>query len=849
MNKKVTGIVAAVVLVLSSCGSDDKAPVTGSGSVQFSFGVNPDVAVSSSAGTGGGNSTGTDVPSPEAFSVRMSSEDGSYSKEWTSIADFPVDEQFRTGNYMLEAYYGSLEEEGFGKPYYYGSCKFTVSEASVTPVSLTCSLANTMISIDYTDAFKGYFTDYATTLHSDGGAHVVYGKDESRPAYLRPGDITMNLSLTLPNGSTTMFQPAMIENALARHHYHVMMDVNSGNMGTTQLVITFDDALSTEDFTIDLSDELMSSPAPEISTEGFVPGEQLSLIESQGLEYQVKMIINARAGLTSVIMTTSSSSLLASGWPAEIDLMAASEAERAKITGMGMRVEGLWNNPDKMAMIEFSGVLSRLMYDETKPVSSFTVVAKDKLTKVSEPVTLSVEVTPVNVTVESTSRVTVGSDRATIVLRSAEALRTDRLTVELCTENGVWENAETMSVTENAEGAGLYTVEFSVPEGVADVPVRVKYSGNIKAETTIKRQAPNFRIEADAFAKQAVVRILTDDASLLPFLTRNASVYAGSVKCTVVSRDIETGTVTVTGLNPTTSYSMKATVMEGNANPSYCDAVGIYTEGMSPIPNGDFEEIDDLIDYEGLFSGGRYSTSTVAIINQQNVTTLDVDFPKDWASVNAKTFCDAASNKNTWYMQPSAVIVTDKYSGTKAMKLSSVAWDVNGAPIPDYIQEGTPYVKYNKNIPAISHRAAGKLFLGGYWFDASSLGEAYNEGIDFASRPSALNGYFKYTPSAADYNDKGLVTVRVMGVADGKEVVIAEEKAELPAASDYTAFSLPIRYRMFGVKATRIQVMAASSKHVGTIAEETSAVKTVPDCVSASSTGSVLWVDNLSFSY
>ncbi len=848
MNKKVSGIVATLVLVLTSCGSDDKTPVTGSGSVQFSLGINADVVVSSSAGTSGSGGTETEIPLPEAFSVRMSSEDGSYSKEWESAADFPVDEQFRTGNYMMEAYYGSIEEEGFGKPYYYGNSKFTVSEASVTPVTLTCSLANTMISIDYTDAFKGYFADYSTTLHSNGGAHIVYGKDEIRPAYLRPGNVTMNLSLTLPSGTTTMFQPAVIENALARHHYHVTMDVNGGNMGTAQLVIMFDDALATEDFTIDLSDELMSSPAPEISAEGFVPGEHLSLTEGHEPENPVKMVINARAGLASVIMTTSSSSLLAAGWPAEIDLMAASGAERAKIEEMGMRVEGLWNNPDKMALLDFSNVLSEIMYDQTKPVSSFTIIAKDNLTKVSEPVTLSVAVAPVNVTVESVSKVSVGNDRATVVLRSAEAMKPDRLTVELCHEDGVWENAGILYVAENPDD-DLYTIEFDVPEGVADIPIRVKYSGNIKAETVIKRQAPKFKIEVDAFANQAVVKIITDEVELLPFLTRNVSVFAGNVKRTVVSRDTDTGIVRVTGLNPSTSYSIKATVMEGNANPSYCDAVGVYTESMTPIPNGDFEEIDDLIDYKGLYSGGRYSTSTVAIINQQNVVTLDVDFPKDWASVNAKTFCDAAANKNTWYMQPSAVIAPDKYSGTKAMKLSSVAWDVNGSPISDYIQEGTPYVKYNRNIPTISYRAAGKLFLGGYEFDASSLGETYNEGIDFASRPSALNGYFKYTPSAADYNDKGLVRVRVIGVVDGKDAVIADERMELPAASDYTAFSLPIRYGMFGVKATRIQVMASSSKHAGTIAYETSAVKTVPDCASASSTGSVLWVDNLSFSY
>ncbi len=178
-----------------------------------------------------------------------------------------------------------------------------------------------------------------------------------------------------------------------------------------------------------------------------------------------------------------------------------------------------------------------------------------------------------------------------------------------------------------------------------------------------------------------------------------------------------------------------------------------------------------------------------------------------------------------------------------------MAWDINGEPVSDYIQEGTPYVKYNRNVPKIAYRAAGKMFLGEYVFDASTVTERYREGINFASRPSALNGYFKYVPSAADYEDNGLVEVSVIGVVNGKETIIANERLMLSATSDFTAFSLPIKYNHFGVKAVAIQVMFASSDTIGTISEETVTIKTVADCASASSVGSVLWIDNLSFSY
>ncbi|MBQ9076937.1 MAG: DUF4493 domain-containing protein [Muribaculaceae bacterium] len=847
MRGKCLGVVSVALMLLVSCGSEDNPSNTGSGSVNFRLNVDSDVIESTDAVEE--RSVDESVPVADDFKIRMSSEDGSYSHTWGSISEFPTDEQFKIGRYRMEAYYGSLENEGFGMPYYYGQEDFVISEASATDVSVTCSLANAMVSIDYTDAFKGYFVDYSTELHSDGGAYIVYDKDETRPVYLRPGNISMTVSLTLPSGVSTTFQPAVMENALARHHYHVTMDVNGGNMGPAQLVIAFDDALATEDFTIDLSDELMSSPAPEITTEGFVSEGAVQVTEGQIPETQARMVVSARAGIKSVMLTTSSSSLIADGWPAEMDLMAATEQEQSMIARMGLRVEGLWHNPDKMALLDFTGLLGNLRYDESKPLSTFTVVVKDKLTKVSEPVSLVAEVLPVNVTIESKGTATIGDNMTDIVVSCSSQAVVERLSLEACGENGMWEDVVIASVVEEATGSGKYRMAFTVPDGVADVPVRLKYCGAVKAETVIMRTAPKFNIEVDAYANRAVVKILPLQRTQLAFLTRHATVMADGVKKNVISRDEEAGEITVTGLNPSTNYSIKATVMEGNSNPVYCDAVGIYTEAVQGIPNGDFEEIDDLIDYEGLFSGGRYSSSTVAIINQQNRITVDVDFPKDWASVNAKTFCETANNRNTWYMQPSAMIVADKQSGTKAMMVKSVAWDVNGEAISDYVQEGTPYVRYNRNVPNISYRATGKLFLGEYRFDAATMSEVYNEGIGFGSRPSALNGYFKYAPSAADYSDKGLVAVKVIGNADGKEVVIADAKMELSAATDYTAFSLPIKYGMFGVKAVRIQVMASSSKTTGSIPYETSKVKTSPDCASASSTGSVLWIDNLSFSY
>ena len=191
----------------------------------------------------------------------------------------------------------------------------------------------------------------------------------------------------------------------------------------------------------------------------------------------------------------------------------------------------------------------------------------------------------------------------------------------------------------------------------------------------------------------------------------------------------------------------------------------------------------------------------------------------------------------------------DVQSGDFAVSLRSVAFDPNGEPIPDYAQTGEPYLPYSLNVPRIAYRAAGKLFLGDYSYDAKTGEETYNEGISWNSRPVSLNGFYKYQPSEDNWNDRGLVTVEVLGERDGEEIVIASAHRILPLATGYTAFSLPLEYAYYGVKASRIKVMFASSDKIGTIAEESSSIVTHSDPKTSTSLGSQLWIDNVTLAY
>lgn len=841
MKKTLLGFsLVASVLLLQGCSSDDNPINSDSGRINPLISLNSDVY---NEGTPQGR--GGSTPTVSDLKLALTSSNGSYKKTWSSVDLFPTEEAFKVGDYKMEAYLGSIDDEGFEKPYYYGSMDFTVYEDRTTDVDIVATLANTMVSIEYTDAFKSYFSSYSAELHSEGGNYVKYFSDETRPAYLRPGNISLSITVTKPNGATATFQPATIS-AKARHHYRITLDVNGGEVGAGTLVISFDETLQTETIKIELSDELMNAPAPTVTSEGFTHGTNLTLFEGSMPDEQVRYLITARGGLSSVTLTTKSQSLIEQGWPAEVDLMQATEMQKSRFESLGLKVAGLWKNPDQMAIVDFTNALSNIKYVEGDALSTFTIVVKDKMTKVCEPVTLSVLTSPIDLSILSVSVAEIGVDEAELKIAYNGEDFDNKVKIEIRNSYGVWESAKVLSVDASAD----YTVKIAVPAGNMELPVRVLYNGDVKAEDVILRSMPEYAVSVDAFSGKAYIKLTPADESLLAAVVSNCSVYLNDAKVTVSSRDASSGILEVEELTPATTYVLKTTLLQSAGDGDYSEPIEFTTESHLPVPNGNFEDIKTVIDNLTINCGGIYYETKISINPYQNTQAFNVSAPTGWATVNAKTFCTSASHQNTWYMQPSSMVVSDAVqNGNYAMKLINVAWDTNGPSIPKYnFTWGKAESNWgaSQNKPSsIAYRAAGKLFLGTYAFDAATNSETYNEGVSFTSRPSALNGFYKYTASA-NPSDYGIVIVDVLGVSGE---VIAFGTASLVAKGDYTAFTVPLTYNQFGVKAAKIKIMFASSASVGLIAEETASIVTSDDLKTASSLGNALWIDNLTFSY
>lgn len=780
--------------------------------------------------------SGHDAPDPQSFALRLTATTGGSTHTWESVDAFSPTQGFQAGTYLIEAFHGSEDAEGFGMPYYYGAERVNVTADRTEHVTIACTRRNVAVTVEADGSFMDAVSSYHTIVHSVGGAYFDYPASETCPLYVRDGTCEIYLTFTLTDGRKAS---VLADRWQTPEGYDLRVGL-SHEAG--RILVSGKGNVHA----IELDDNLFATVGPSILPEGFDPAAGLTVSEGITPQSPVRMKVTAHAPLAEVVLTVQSPALRELGVHPEINLLGHDTATLDALRANG--AEFAVSNNDMEFMLDLTGLLDKVRRDESSVRPTFSLIAIDRLGQVSEPLSLTVNVEALPLRVEALEETVIGSTEAAAVIVSPAPSFADNLTIAVSGADGAWTPVPVTTVS--PLGSDRYRVEFTLPhEEESSVKVRFSYMDNEVATLPLQFTSPRFTIEVDAFARHAVIRVNPANRSQLALITRKMRVYTDGSPANIYNRDEESGLVWVTGLTDDTTYKVTATLFESPVQGDFSPELTIHTESIGELPNSGFEEIQDDISYKDLPMGGRYSQNAMPLYNRQNHTSVEVKVPKSpWATVNAKTFCLSAANPNTWYMQPSTMESSNIISGAVSVKLVSVAFDPAGEPIPDYRQLSQPYVSYNPNVPRIAYRAAGKLFLGSYSYSPGS-GEHYEEGIAFSSRPSAINGKYRYLPGGNAPSDCGRVDISLVGTVGGKRQVIATATGLLyPTATDAT-FSVPVTYGMFGVKAESLRVMISSSRETGDIATETAGVVTSPDPLTSSSTGSVLEIDGLSLSY
>lgn len=828
------GAAGGLGLASSLVSCDDYRPTTDTdGKLLVSVDLDKDVVASASNKQASAPSRAeAQSVSASDLSLKLTSESGSFAREWASASEFSDPVSVPVGKYTLEAWYGALETEGFEKPYYYGSSSLTVEENRTTPVSVTATLANSMVRVEMSDMFRDYFASYSLTLRSELGNEIAYPDGETRSVYLAPGQVTASITITKQNGTTATLEPKSFT-AEARHSYVLKFDINSGEAGDGFLVLTYDDMTDMENVEIDLSDAILNAPAPRLNTDGFTSGESWTVMQGQPSAKNAKVTAMAQAGINGLVLTTSSAYLESQGWPKEIDLVSGDASTLAMMKGLGLRMVGT-SKPDKMAMVDFTDLLSNIAYlADGDNLSTFTLQVRDRNSRVAEsPVSFSVEAVTTTLSVAAINPIYEWDNTLTFEIET-NATSVDGLTLQAKNDRNTWDNCPITSCDLVSRMGNTYRVVATVPASNEDILMRLSL-GNLKVDFTAVHEPSPYSLAAvengiygwqaaldlryKAGATGAKRRAASRSAEQPENVSFEISADGGNTWSAATATKLATNRFIVKGLTGGKTYQVRAT----------CDGLlsSIYTfttETGAQLENSDMETwsrtdgIKGGWPYNGIYWWKYYPSSSA-----------DSGI---WGTMNLLTTSFTGTRDNTAYCNFSGTHETDDSKSGKAALIETVGWGANSAAAISGM--GTC-----KNL------TPGELYLGTY--DSNSKSPVY--GIAYSGRPESLEFWYKYTAkNSADYGEAFIT------VLDANGNVLATKSQNLTATGTYTNVKLSIAdlYAVPCAKGATLKVGFKSSANTDchSINESNLTPPPARNLSDGRYTGSSLYIDDIRLNY
>ena len=237
-------IVAGLMLAagfLCSCQSDLDESAKGYGYLQLSS-----VDVNKTM-------TRADVTATEQISVDVYDEENTlieHADKWQNINTeggllLPAGKTYTVKAYSYDR---DKNAQGFdAKPYYAGEKDVTIQADKANYAEITCKLAQSKVSVEYTDKFKSAFTEpFQCYVTGNSGTSIEFKEGETRAAYVKA---EQPLSIKLDFGNDKVFTQQITASAEAAHLYKVTLEAGDAQTGIT---ITLDQTIHQYEVTLEI---------------------------------------------------------------------------------------------------------------------------------------------------------------------------------------------------------------------------------------------------------------------------------------------------------------------------------------------------------------------------------------------------------------------------------------------------------------------------------------------------------------------------------------------------------------------------------------------------------------------
>lgn len=159
--------------------------------------------------------------------------------------------ELEAGQYIINAASAGMNgtESGFNTPYYFGTKSFSIRASESTPVTVTCSLANVKVSVNFSSAVKEAFLSANVQISSalsNVTARSFKMNEDKGAAYFPVGGLTATLVVVNKAGQANTMTTRIPTTGEVKARYHYILnytmksdDNTSGSVGG--VTVTADD--------------------------------------------------------------------------------------------------------------------------------------------------------------------------------------------------------------------------------------------------------------------------------------------------------------------------------------------------------------------------------------------------------------------------------------------------------------------------------------------------------------------------------------------------------------------------------------------------------------------------------
>lgn len=235
----------------------------------------------------------------EDMLIWISKKDKGLIKKFEGLSSIPANGIWlTTGEYVAEGWAGDSVPASFTDRYFTGYEPFTVSKGQASGVNLTCKIANTVVSVNYSDNIDDAITEYTLTVGHAGGSLTFEGHDSRKGYFMMSSqnrDLEWELKGTLNTGET-FSRTGRIESPKRATEY--VINVNYTTSETTVGGGHF--SIEIDETAIEVDHEVVIRLAP------FILGDNFDITKpfyaEQGKVGDHAFYVNASAKLSSVII-------------------------------------------------------------------------------------------------------------------------------------------------------------------------------------------------------------------------------------------------------------------------------------------------------------------------------------------------------------------------------------------------------------------------------------------------------------------------------------------------------------------------------------------------------------------